>query len=124
MDTLDPIYNFSKTQIRALKRSIKKWERILAGKEGDHAYHNCACCKLYIHRVCSNCPIKIITGDRNCTNTAWDKWAYHITKVHNMSPHGKPVYIQCEECEPLVEAMLADLYYVEMVATNDDWLKS
>lgn len=43
--------------IKAIKRSIMKWDLICHGVHADYGGADCALCDLYIDIQCENCPI-------------------------------------------------------------------
>jgi len=62
--------------IKALKGSVKKWERIVAGVAEDGGSIDCPCCQQYAKgqstvQLCSQCPIALTTGFRSCDETPY-----------------------------------------------------
>ena len=69
-------FKWDKVQIRALKGSIKKWEKIVDGTGVDRGIYNCPCCDKFHYCSCINCPIHEFTGYKNCVSTPYDEWNY------------------------------------------------
>ena len=66
----------SKT-LKALKQSIKHWERLVAGEPGEEmGRHTCALCKLFRPYKptlnCLGCPVAVKTGKPGCQSTPYD----------------------------------------------------
>jgi hypothetical protein len=67
---------------KALDGSIKKWEKILAGKIADKGDENCPLCKIFCKfdvnysYKCDGCPVKDKTGRNLCCGTPYDDWDY------------------------------------------------
>ena len=93
----------------ALKKSIKKWERIVKGKGTDKGPHNCALCKFYHNHKqpalfkywCINdgekCPIFQATGRKSCNRSPYEKWEKHHELEHQCYD-SDPLHIECEKC--------------------------
>ena len=66
----------NKQTLKALKGSIKKWERIVAGELEDEGPDNCPLCKLYYwDKDCTGCPVFEKTAKHYCSGTPYeDKW--------------------------------------------------
>lgn len=67
-------FKWSEDQINALKKSIKKWERIVAKTDSDRGTENCECCKKWNGDDCEGCPICEFSGNWCCRNTPYKKW--------------------------------------------------
>lgn len=67
----------NKKTLKALKGSIKKWEKIEARTEEDKGVSNCPLCRVFFSYNCHNCPVKNRTGFASCKNTPYDKWELH-----------------------------------------------
>ncbi len=93
----------NKETLVALKGSIRKWERIVAGKGIDLGTENCPLCKLFYKKGCIGCPVKEETGFNWCFLTPYDEWLLH----HELE-HGKPVIlkVKCDTCKKLAEREL------------------
>lgn len=65
---------------KALQGSIKKWNKIAAGKLEDEGIHNCPLCKIFHSRhvpwgaKCRGCPVEVNTGRPGCYGTPYDEW--------------------------------------------------
>ena len=64
---------WNKEQVKALKGSVRKWQRIINDTGVDLGTDNCPCCKLYYKYNCRGCPIRIVTGQRQCNSTPYDR---------------------------------------------------
>lgn len=62
--------------LKALKGSIKKWERIAAGTGLDKGDDNCPLCKVFKQGavICGGCPVALHSGAVNCKNTPYLDW--------------------------------------------------
>lgn len=67
--------------LEALKGSIEKWEKIVAGTDKDRGRMNCPLCQLfhpaYMRRpaggeLCDGCPVKAASGRSFCCGTPYD----------------------------------------------------
>lgn len=70
----ETIHTMSKATLKALRGSIAKWEKIVAGTGVDKGPDNCALCKRFFYRDCSGCPVNDKTGE-GCQRTPYDRWA-------------------------------------------------
>ena len=63
--------------LTALKGSIKKWEKIVAGTGTDEGWSNCPLCQLFYGepRNCNGCPVKEKTHLSACVCTPYTKFA-------------------------------------------------
>ena len=81
----------NKRQLKALRGSIKKWEKIVAGTGKDEASDNCPICIL-VQENCHQCPVASFVaenkGDRamyddeggamyDCADTPYNAWNQH-----------------------------------------------
>lgn len=62
--------------LEALRRSIAKWEAIVAGTLPELGALNCPLCRLFLNTssVCNGCPVKNATGESRCNGTPYDYW--------------------------------------------------
>lgn len=64
--------------LKALKGSIKKWERIVAGTEEDNGIDNCPLCTEFFANagevLCEGCPVSAATGLNDCRGTPYQDW--------------------------------------------------
>lgn len=68
--------------LEALRGSIAKWEKIVAGSEIDRYSSNCPLCHAFCHthqdRLCTGCPVEQRTGEGGCNLSPYDAWDdYH-----------------------------------------------
>ena len=62
--------------LKALRGSIKKWEKIVAGTGVDQGTYNCSLCALfYSDYHCAGCPVAKATGLHLCEGTPYIEWA-------------------------------------------------
>jgi len=99
--------------LKALKGSIEKWKRIVAGKGQDRKYRNCPLCGLillgYTGQSCfeNKCPVAILSHKEGCEATPWEEW-----ESHHQEKHPKAVEymrVQCPTCKKLAKKELAFL---------------
>ena len=66
----------TKTTLKALQGSIKKWELIVTGKGEDKGTDNCPlCAKFYYDQLeCHGCPVAEKVGNYLCMGTPYDDW--------------------------------------------------
>ena len=90
-----------KITLKALKLSIKKWEKIVKSTRAtDTGPENCALCELfYYDKYCDDCPVQEKTGSTGCEDTPYEYWIFH----QNDPPHsklGRPAhrFKGCREC--------------------------
>lgn len=102
--------------LAALKGSIEKWEKIVAGTDMDRRSDNCPLCAEFINGDeergidgCSECPVMKASTFSGCRETPYDEWATHQKKDH-LSPDWRlpPWQIEpgCAECSRLARAEL------------------
>ena len=60
------------TALKALKGSIRKWQRIVDGSGSDKGRHNCPLCKIYYEKGCKGCPVMKATGKLECDGSPYD----------------------------------------------------
>jgi hypothetical protein len=89
----------TKKVLNALKGSIKKWEKIVAGKGVDEGSSNCPLCRLYGDWECKGCPVFEKTNKKDCENTPYYKWMLHQSKMHDAWLLVETLEIQCKICE-------------------------
>ena len=81
--------------LEALRGSILKWERIVAGTGKDLGWTNCPLCLLFFlnsrllpGQGCDGCPVREKTGLDDCKGTPyWEFWPYHADEI--LSPVAK-----------------------------------
>lgn len=64
----------NKATLKALKGSIAKWEKIVAGTGVDDGTDNCPLCKLFYGLGCMGCPVAIKSGRDTCKKTPYGGW--------------------------------------------------
>jgi len=84
--------------LKALRGSIKKWEKIVNGKGEDNAAANCPLCEEFLEENCVECPIAIITVPF-CEASPYVDWCTHQYDIHNKirTPH----IVICPRCKKL-----------------------
>ena len=96
--------------LKALKGSIKKWEKIVAGKGIDTGYKNCPLCKLFNSgKDCDDaCPIKLQTGISGCDGTPYEEWCDHQYYIYIIDQDRKTrrVFKIRPDCKRLAQAEL------------------
>lgn len=67
--------DMNKATLKALRGSISKWKRIVAGTGGDDGVENCPLCQMffYDHAECQGCPVSAKTGVAMCLKTPYEK---------------------------------------------------
>lgn len=62
--------------LRALKGSIRKWQRIVAGTGADRGTDNCPLCAEFLVglKCCVGCPVREATALPGCVGTPYQKW--------------------------------------------------
>jgi hypothetical protein len=93
--------------LKALKGSIKKWEKICYKGGEDRRFHNCPLCKLFsvAWGTCGGCPVcKNSLSHKGCENTPWAAWKDHHTDEHHENRVN--MKIKCPECKKLAEKEL------------------
>jgi hypothetical protein len=88
----------------ALRGSIRKWEKIVAGKGTDRGADNCPLC-LLTDNSCTGCPVNKITKN-GCSPTPFAKWDSHQIIEHPTYAINK---VRCPECKRLAKAELSFL---------------
>ena len=101
--------------LRALRGSIKKWERIVASSHSkDYGTENCPLCLVFLQskdfltEYCVGCPVSAKTGREGCAGSPYVEWNRHQEDVHrNYGDHHR--FRDCKECLRLAKAELASL---------------
>lgn len=86
MKTKKRKFKWSERQKRALRGSIRKWEKIVDGTGEDLGIDNCPCCARYWDAACGSCPIAIYTGRGLCLGTPY---YYYIRGTNNTIKNAK-----------------------------------
>lgn len=73
--------NMDSRTLEALKGSIQKWEKIVAGTGEDEGWRNCPLCLLFNSdkileddAVCQGCPVREKTGQKWCHGSPYSAW--------------------------------------------------
>ena len=64
--------------LKALKGSIRKWERVVTGKGKDEGYWNCPLCIRFMsegEKGCGDCPVAEKTGETGCEGSPYQEWS-------------------------------------------------
>ncbi len=88
-------------KISIMESSVKKWERIIAGKSSDGGVLDCPPCRIFYMLICIGCPIAEYTGHKFCSHSPYGPWYRHQLEAHEKIR--KKVY--CPECLKLAEDM-------------------
>jgi hypothetical protein len=88
-------------KISIMEASVKKWNRIIAGKGSDGGVLDCPPCRIFYMLVCTGCPIAQYTGKKFCKQSPYGPWYRHQMEVHGRIR--KKVY--CDECITLATDM-------------------
>jgi hypothetical protein len=62
--------------LKALKGSIRKWEKIVLGTGRDEGALNCPLCRLFIEDDCIGCPVFERTSKPACGDSPYGDWEY------------------------------------------------
>lgn len=68
-------FKWTEKQKKALRGSIRKWQKIVNGTGDDEGADNCPCCQTFDpsgYFPCKGCPIKEFTGISGCNKTPYD----------------------------------------------------
>lgn len=60
--------------LKALRGSIRKWEKIVDGTDEDRGHRNCPLCALFFDDNCRGCPVSDATGQCGCNDTPYEAW--------------------------------------------------
>ena len=104
----------NKETFEALKKSIEKWEKIVAEKGKDLGSDNCALCGLFAtkDRKCVGCPVYMKTGEPLCRETPYIDWLKHHAYRHFNVLLGDcnimftPCVVECPTCKELAQEEL------------------
>ena len=92
---------FKMNKISIMAASVRKWNRIIAGKGSDGGVLDCPPCRIFYLLVCFGCPIAEYTGHKFCKKTPYGAWYHHQNEVHGRMR--KKIY--CPECLKLATDM-------------------
>ncbi len=88
-------------KISIMESSVRKWEKIIAGKGSDGGVLDCPPCRIFYMLVCIGCPIAEYTGKKFCVGSPYPDWHAHQVEAHDKL--WKKVY--CPECLRLAKEM-------------------
>ena len=88
-------------KLSIMEASVRKWDRIIAGKGTDGGVLDCPPCRIFYVLVCFGCPIAEYTGKKFCKGTPYIAWYRHQNYVHGRMR--KKIY--CPECLRLATDM-------------------
>ena len=96
-----------KKAVKALRGSIKKWERIVLGTGEDFGTRNCPLCKKYDRGTnCDGCPVAEDTGEPFCNGSPYDKWISAVRGELEELTGGGFVW-ETDKCVPIGPRSLA-----------------
>ena len=88
-------------KISIMEASVRKWDRIIAGRGSDGGVLDCPPCRIFYVLVCYGCPIAEYTGKKFCKGSPYPAWYWHQIEAHDRIL--KKVY--CPECLRLARDM-------------------
>ena len=88
-----------------LEDSIKKWQDIIAGNDGDKGSINCSLCQQYLNDGCIGCVVQRDANQSFCYGTPFREWFNHHKKEHSMVI-GRGRRIECPTCLELAKKEL------------------
>ena len=88
-------------KLKIMEASVRKWERIIAGKSSDGGVLDCPPCRIFYLLFCIGCPIAEYTGKKFCKGSPYPDWYWHQLEQHDKMR--KKVY--CPDCMKLAETM-------------------
>lgn len=88
-------------KLSIMEASVRKWDRIIAGKGSDGGVLDCPPCRIFYVLVCMGCPIAQYTGKKFCKGSPYIEWYWHQNDVHGKM--FRKVY--CPECKRLARNM-------------------
>jgi len=91
----------NKTTLEALKKSIEKWEKIVAEEGEDRGGENCALCELFAEDECVGCPVYAKTGKTDCKGTPYKDWHEH--QRDHFYELEEPLVVRCPKCKEIAQ---------------------
>ena len=88
-------------KIKIMEASVRKWNRIIAGRGADGGVLDCPPCRIYYLLVCTGCPIAEYTGKRFCRGSPYPRWYWHHVNDHEELRRK----IHCPQCLQLATEM-------------------
>ena len=94
--------------IKRIKKSIEKWEKIRDRVGFDKGPLNCDLCKRFHYVMCYQCPIKDFTGKIRCENTPYEEWTDHWFTIHVGSDRiedigERNIEVLCIKCQEIAK---------------------
>ncbi len=91
-----------KDTLKALRSSIKKWEKIANGTGEDDGSGNCELCKRFEAGTCEFdeeiCPVREAVESGGCRKTPFVTWQNHQEKAHGITDFPHRVQENCKRC--------------------------
>jgi len=94
-----------KKTLKAIKKSIEKWEKIVSEKGRDEGDDNCALCGLFLKDECIDCPVYAKTKRKGCRGTPYEDWIDHQGN-HFYYANEHYYVVKCPECKELAQKEL------------------
>lgn len=88
-------------KISIMEASVRKWDRIIAGKSSDGGVLDCPPCRIFYILVCTGCPIAEYTGKKFCKGSPYGRWYWHQNDDHGYMIKK----VRCTECTRLATEM-------------------
>lgn len=88
-------------KISIMEASVRKWDRIIAGKSSDGGVLDCPPCRIFYILVCTGCPIAEYTGKKFCKGSPYGRWYWHQNDDHGYMIKK----VRCPECTRLATEM-------------------
>ena len=108
-----------KKTLKALKGSIKKWERIVNSTRGiDYGTENCPLCKIFT--FCEGCPVKEKTKFASCKLTPFVEWADHFEEKHQSIFYSSEYNHRIKGCDECLELAKKELeFLINLLPINE-----
>ena len=113
----------NKKTLKALKGSIKKWEKIVNSTRAlDKGTDNCPLCKIFYDFItfCEECPVKEKTKIECCKLTPYTEWADHFEEKHQSIFYSSKDNYRikgCDECLKLAKKELN--FLINLLPVNE-----
>ena len=66
----------NKQTLTALRGSIRKWEKIVAGTGRDDGMNDCPLCAIFWEKFCKGCPVSKAAKNTGCEGTPYQDWRH------------------------------------------------
>jgi len=107
-------------KISIMESSVRKWDRIIAGKGSDGGVWDCPPCRIFYMLFCVGCPIANYTGKKFCKGSPYGRWYHHQNDVHGYMIRK----VRCPECIKLAtemrDYMQAIVDYLKLPASGEE----